>query len=66
MTLEVKDVKGSLDELERGALAIMKLLSISDDINDLTSLFYPNFDDFRWSDMRDDKDVKSLFKGEIK
>ena len=66
VTLEVKDVKGSLDELERGALAIMKLLSISDDINDLTSLFYPNFDDFRWSDMRDDKDVKSFFKGEIK
>lgn len=65
-TLGLRDAKGSLDELERGAFSIMKLLSISDDINDLTSLFFPNLDDFRWSSLRDEELVKSLYRRNVK
>lgn len=61
-SIECSNVEGSLDELERGALAIMKFLSISDDINDLLSLHFPNFDDFKWSDLRKEKDIRSLWR----
>tara|TARA_B100000424_G_scaffold18737_1_gene13499 strand:+ start:1024 stop:1869 length:846 start_codon:yes stop_codon:yes gene_type:complete len=63
VSLEVANVKASLDELERGALAIKKLLSISDDIQDMTSLFVPDFDNFRFSELKDDKEVLSILKG---
>ncbi len=46
----VYDVDNNVEILKKGALGIMKLLSISDDKNYLASLFIPNFDDWRWGE----------------
>ena len=61
-SVECKNVKESLDELERGAMAIANYLSISTDINDLLGLHFPNYDDFKWSELRDDKSIRSLWR----
>ena len=39
---------------------IMNLLSYSDDVNQIASLFYPDYDDWRWS-QEDIKVAKTLW-----
>jgi len=40
-----------VNELRQAALSMMNVLSYSDDINQVATLFYPDFDDWRWSDL---------------
>ena len=61
-SVECNNVEESLAELERGAMAIARFLSLSDDKNDLLSLHFPNYDDFKWSEFRNDKGIRSLWR----
>lgn len=56
----VYDVESNVEMLKKGALGIMKLLSISDDKNYLASLFLPNLDDWRWGEEQT-KEAKSIW-----
>ena len=38
------------EEVRKIALAIMNLLSISNDKNEIANMFYPNFDDWKWGE----------------
>jgi len=49
-TLPVMDVDGRIEEVRKIALAIMNLLSISNDKNEIANMFYPNFDDWKWGE----------------
>jgi hypothetical protein len=49
-TLPVMDVDGRIEEVRKIALAIMNLLSISNDKHEIANMFYPNFDDWKWGE----------------
>tara|TARA_Y100000361_G_C11113150_1_gene318803 strand:- start:5 stop:796 length:792 start_codon:yes stop_codon:yes gene_type:complete len=51
---EVDNVKGNLRVLEQGAYAIQKLLSTSDNIEDIAKLVLPDFDDWMLSEAERD------------
>ena len=46
----VTNVDEHIKVVERVALSIMKLLAYSNDKYEIASLFYPNFDDWKWSE----------------
>ena len=50
VSMEITDVEKRVSELKNAAYAMMNVLSYSDDIRTVASLFYPDFDDWRWSD----------------
>ena len=50
VSVEITDVEKRVSELKNAAYAMMNVLSYSDDIRTVASLFYPDFDDWRWSD----------------
>ena len=41
---------------------MMNVLSYSDDINQVASLYYPDFDDWRWSNGIDRDAAKKLWR----
>ena len=49
VSMQVNDVDKHIEVVKRGALAIMNLLSVSNDKYEIANLFYPNFDSFYWS-----------------
>ena len=60
VSMEITDVEKRVSELKSAAYAMMNVLSYSDDIRTVASLFYPDFDDWRWSD-EDKEAAKSLW-----
>tara|TARA_R110000744_G_scaffold268236_2_gene381903 strand:- start:764 stop:1543 length:780 start_codon:yes stop_codon:yes gene_type:complete len=50
VSIEITDVEKRVSELKNAAYAMMNVLSYSDDIRTVASLFYPDFDDWRWSE----------------
>ena len=50
ITMVVNDTARHLRDIRRAASAITRLLSYSDDINQIASLFFPNYDDWMWSE----------------
>ena len=62
VTIEITDVENNVNELQRAALSMMNVLSYSDDINQVASLYYPDFDDWRWSDGIDRDAAKKLWR----
>ena len=50
ITMFVEDVEEHIGVVKRVASSIMDLLSYSNDVNQIAKLFYPNFDDWRWSE----------------
>ena len=51
VSMEITDVESRVNEVKKAALSMMNVLSYSDDITQVASLFYPDFDDWRWSDL---------------
>lgn len=62
VSMEITDVENRVNELQRAALAMMNVLSYSDDINQVASLYYPDFDDWRWSNGIDRDAAKKLWR----
>jgi hypothetical protein len=54
VTLRVTDVDQHIKEVERVALAIMRLLSYSNDKYEIANLSYPNYDSWMWSEEEKD------------
>jgi len=50
ITMVVDGADKHLKDVRTAALAITNLLSYSDDINKIASLFFPNYDDWMWSE----------------
>tara|TARA_Y100001937_G_scaffold53200_1_gene73391 strand:+ start:2709 stop:3500 length:792 start_codon:yes stop_codon:yes gene_type:complete len=50
VTLRVTDVDKHIKEVEKVALAIMRLLSYSNDKYEIANLSYPDYDSWMWSD----------------
>ena len=50
ITMVVNGADKHLKDVRTAALAITNLLSYSDDINQIASLFFPNYDDWMWSE----------------
>ena len=46
----VNDVDKYLEEVKRAAITIMNVLSYSNDINEIAKLYYPDLDDWKWTD----------------
>ncbi len=61
VTVEITDIDKRLEELRKASLAMMNVLSYSDDINQVASLFYPDFDDWRWNNPADVAAAKKLW-----
>jgi hypothetical protein len=55
-------VNKRVNELRQAALSMMNVLSYSDDINQVATLFYPDFDDWRWSNHVDQDAAKKLWR----
>ena len=49
ISIPVIDVDEHIATVKKVAHSIMNLLSYSDDVNEIASLFYPDYDDWRWS-----------------
>ena len=62
VSIEITDIEKRVDELKKAAFAMMNVLSYSDDINQVASLFYPDFDDWRWSNQVDQDAAKKLWR----
>lgn len=62
VSIEITDVRKRVIELRKAALSMMNVLSYSDDINQVASLFYPDFDDWRWSNPVDQDAAKKLWR----
>ena len=62
VSMEITDVENRVNELQRASLAMMNVLSYSDDINQVASLYYPDFDDWRWSNGIDRDAAKKLWR----
>ena len=50
VTREITDVEKHVSVLRKAAFAMMNVLSYSDDIHTVASLFYPDYDYWMWSD----------------
>ena len=62
VSIEITDIEKRVDELKKAAFSMMNVLSYSDDINQVASLFYPDFDDWRWSNPVDKDAAKKLWR----
>ena len=62
VSIEITDVDKRVNELRQAALSMMNVLSYSDDINQVATLFYPDFDDWRWSNQVDQDAAKKLWR----
>ena len=62
VSMEITDVEKNVNELRKASLSMMNVLSYSDDINQVASLFYPDFDDWRWSNAIDQDAAKKLWR----
>ena len=62
VSIEITDVDKRVNELRQAALSMMNVLSYSDDINQVATLFYPDFDDWRWSNAVDKNAAKKLWR----
>ena len=62
VSIEITDVDKRVNELRQAALSMMNVLSYSDDINQVATLFYPDFDDWRWSNPVDKDAAKKLWR----
>ena len=62
VSIEITDVDKRVNELRQAALSMMNVLSYSDDINQVATLFYPDFDDWRWSNPVDRDAAKKLWR----
>ena len=62
VSIEITDVRKRVIELRKASLAMMNVLSYSDDINQVASLYYPDFDDWRWSNGIDRDAAKKLWR----
>ena len=51
VSMEITNVESRINEVKKAAISMMNVLSYSDDITQVASLFYPDFDDWRWSDL---------------
>jgi len=60
VTRKITDVENHVSVLKKAAFAMMNVLSYSDDIYTVASLFYPDFEDWRWSD-EDKEAAKQLW-----
>ena len=49
ITMPVTDIDFHIATVKKVAHTIMNLLSYSDDINQIANLYFPDFDDWRWS-----------------
>lgn len=58
VTRKITNVEKHVSDLKRAAFSMMNVLSYSDDIYTIASLFYPDFDDWRWSE--EDKEAAKL------
>jgi hypothetical protein len=50
ITVQIEDVDRHMSEVKQGAIAIYNLLSTSDELNEITSMFSPDFSDWMWSE----------------
>ena len=50
VTREITNVENHVSVLKKAAFAMMNVLSYSDDIYTVASLFYPDYDYWMWSD----------------
>ena len=62
VSIEITDIEKRVNELKKAAFSMMNVLSYSDDINQVASLFYPDFDDWRWSNPVDQDAAKKLWR----
>ena len=60
--VEVKDVEQHIKVVEKTALAVMNLLSYSNDKYEIARLFVPNFDSWMWSSEEDIEFAKSIWE----
>ena len=57
----VENVESIMKEVEIASFNMMKMLSFSTDINEVASLIFPNFDDWRWSE-NEKNEAKKLWR----
>ena len=60
--VEVKDVEQHIKVVEKTALAVMNLLSYSNDKYEIARLFVPNFDSWMWSSEEDIEFARSIWE----
>ena len=60
--VEVKDIEQHIKVVEKTALAVMNLLSYSNDKYEIAKLFVPNFDSWMWSSEEDIEFARSIWE----
>lgn len=59
--MKIENIKEHLIVVEKVAIAVMNLLSFSNDKYEIAKLFYPNFDSWIWSNKEDIEFAKSIW-----
>ena len=48
-SVPVENIDGTINEVRRACNSMMNVCAYSNDINEVAQLFFPNFDDWKWS-----------------
>lgn len=61
VTTPVQNVDMHINEVKRACMSMMNVLSYSNDVNGIAELFFPNFDDWKWSN-KEKQEAKKLWR----
>lgn len=61
VTTPVQNLEVHINEVKRACLNMMNVLSYSNDVNGIAELFFPNFDDWKWSS-KEKQEAKKLWR----